>query len=155
MQPRIGKSIARLLTLRFAPECGEVFKTLRAKRGGWIKMPDEIEMARKNSGLGDTYVLLYEAEPRIYFCLYKAIFPKDTVKYLEQFDAGLAAISEAEKIKMLKDFDNDLSDETIYAEIEDTFSQMKMTPEAAKAQFEALPEEERIESIQRVQLALA
>ncbi|MCE7915738.1 MAG: hypothetical protein DYH15_13990 [Nitrosomonas sp. PRO4] len=155
MPPRIEKSIARYLAKTLAPECGEVFKTLRNKRGGWIRIPDELELARKNSGLGDAYVLLYEAEPRIYFCLFKAIFQEDTAKHLEQFDVDLTAISEADKLTMLKDFDHDLSDETIYSEIEDAFSQMKMMPEAAKAEFEALPEEERIEGVQRVQLALA
>lgn len=155
MQSRIEKSIARFLSVTLAPECGEVIKTLRTKRNGWIKMPDELEQLRKNSGLGDTYVLLYEAEPRIYFCLYKAIFSEDTAKQLEQFDAELAEISEAEKLKMLKDFDNDLSDETISAEIEENVSQEEITPEAVQAEFEALPEEERTAIIQRIQLGLA
>lgn len=47
------------LTITLAPECGEIFKTLRVKRGGWIKMPEKFEQSRKNSSLGDTYVLLY------------------------------------------------------------------------------------------------
>lgn len=67
MRTRIEKSIARFLAIMLAPECGEIMKTIRAKRNGWIKMPDELELLRKNSGLGDTYVLLYEAEPHINF----------------------------------------------------------------------------------------
>ncbi|PXW86840.1 hypothetical protein C8R34_1122 [Nitrosomonas sp. Nm84] len=37
MQPRIEKSIAHFLAKTLTPECGEIFKTLRAKRGsrGW------------------------------------------------------------------------------------------------------------------------
>jgi len=155
MRSRIEKSIARYLAIMLATECGEVFKTLRAKKGGWIKMPDKLELVRKNSGLGDTYVMLYEAEPCIYFCLYKAIFPEDTAKQLEQFDAGLAAVSETEKLDMLIDLNSDKFDEEISAEIEEKFSQMKMTPEAAKEEFEALPDEERTAIIQRIQLGLA
>jgi hypothetical protein len=66
MQLRIEKSIARFLVIMLTPECGEIMKAIRAKRDGWIKMPDELELVRKNSGLGDTYVLLYEAEPSIF-----------------------------------------------------------------------------------------
>lgn len=155
MHSRIEKSIARFLAITLVPECGEVFKTLRAKKGGWIKIPDELEQFRKNSGLGDTYVLLYEAEPRIYFCLYKAIFPEDTTKQLEQFDADFAAISEAEKLTILKDLNYDLYDEDNSVEIEDTLWQIKITPEAAQEEFEALPQEERIEFIRRLQCFLA
>ena len=80
MQPRIEKSIARLLTVKFAPECGEVLALYRAKRDGWIKMPEEIEQIRKNSGLGGAYVLAYEEESRILSCFMRSICPEDTVK---------------------------------------------------------------------------
>ncbi|MER0217548.1 MAG: hypothetical protein DU481_15620 [Nitrosomonas sp.] len=71
MSQQIEKSVARYLAITLAPECGEIFKTIRAKRNGWIKMPELLEQARKNSGLSDTYVTLYEAEPRINYCLIK------------------------------------------------------------------------------------
>lgn len=44
MQLRIEKSIARLLAVKFAPECGKVLALYRAKRDGWIKMPEENEL---------------------------------------------------------------------------------------------------------------
>ena len=50
---------------------------------------------------------------------------------------------------------SELSDEKIITEIDDALSQMKMSPEAAQEEFEALPEEERTAIIHRMQLALA
>ena len=151
MQSRIEKSVAHFLVATLAPECGEVFKTIRAKRNGWIKMPEWLERARKNSGLGDTYVTLYEAEPRINFCLIKSIFFENTSEQIKQFDNEFAAASEAEKLAILRDLNSDLSDEKIFTEI----SQMKMSSEAAREEFEALPEEERIAIIHRMQFFLA
>lgn len=108
MQSRIEKSIARFLTITLTPECGEIFKTLRFKRGSWIKMPEKFEQLRKNSGLGDTYVLLYEAEPRINYCLIKSIFLENTNELIKQFDNALAEVSEVEKLTILKNFNEDL-----------------------------------------------
>lgn len=86
MQSRIEKSIARLLAVKLAPECGEVLSLYRAKRDGWIKMPEEFEQIRKNSGLGDLYVIAYEEEPRILSCLIKSFFPGEAFKEFKQFN---------------------------------------------------------------------
>lgn len=155
MQSRIEKSVAHFLAVTLAPECGEIFKTIRAKRNGWIKMPEWLEQARKNSGLSDTYVTLYEAELRINYCLIKAIFLEDTSEQIKQFDNELAAVSEEEKLTILKDFSDDLSNENISAEIENALSQMKETSEETRKEFDALPEEERISFIHRMQFFLA
>ena len=129
MQSRIEKSIARYLAITLAPECGEIFKTIRSKRNGWIKMPEWFEQSRKNSGLGDTYVLLYEAEPRINYCLIKSIFLENTSELIKQFDNALSEVNEVKKLTILKNFNDDLPNENINSEIEDVLSQLKEAPE--------------------------
>jgi len=155
MQSRIEKSVARYLAITLAPECGEIFKAIRSKRNGWIKMPEWLELARKYSGLGDTYVTLYEAEPRINYCLIKAIFLEDTSEQIKQFDNELAAISEVEKLTILKNFNDNLPIENIGNEIEAILSQLREAPEITQEEFDALPEEERISIIHRMQFFLA
>lgn len=155
MQPHIEKSIARFLAIMLAPECGEIMKAIRAKRNGWIKMPDELELLRNNSGLGDTYVLLYEAELRINFCLIKSVFPEDTIEQIKQFDVELATASEVEKLTILEDFNNELIDDDIGIKLRDAVSRVRAAPDIAQKEFEALPKEERVELILRMQFALA
>ncbi len=155
MQSRIEKSVAHFLAVTLAPECGEIFKTIRAKRNGWIKMPAWLEQARKNSGLGDTYVTLYEAEPRINYCLIKAIFLENTSEQVKQFDNAFAEVSEVEKLAILKNFNDDLPIENIGNEIGDVLSQLREAPEITQEEFDALPEEERISVIHRMQFFLA
>lgn len=155
MQSRIEKSIARFLTIILVPECGEIFKTIRAKRNGWIKMPAWLEQARKNSGLGDTYVTLYEAEPRINYCLIKAIFLENTSEQVKQFDNAFAVVSEVEKLTILKNSNDDSLNENISTEIEEVLSQLREAPEITQEEFDALPEEERIAITHRAQFFLA
>lgn len=155
MQLRIEKSIARLLAIMLAPESGEVLKAFRAKRDGWIKMPEELEQLRMFSGLGDTYVLLYEAESRILFCLLKSLFPENTSEQVKQFDAEFAATSEEEKQVILKDIYGTLTNEDVDAQFKDVLSQIENALEAAQEEFEALTEEERIASIHCLQFFIA
>lgn len=44
----------------FIPEGGAVVRAFRTNLKGRIKMPDEFEQVRKNSGLGDKNVFVYE-----------------------------------------------------------------------------------------------
>lgn len=93
-QSRIEKSIARLLAIKLAPECGELLSSYRAKRDGWIKMPKEFEFIRENSGLGDLYVFAYEEESRILSCLIKSFFPGEDIEKLKQFNDEVIATAE-------------------------------------------------------------
>lgn len=56
MHSRLEKSLARRLILLVAPECGEVQSMFRSNRDGWVKMPAEIELLRKNLGIGEIHV---------------------------------------------------------------------------------------------------
>ncbi len=153
MQPRIEKSIARLLAMKFAPECGEVLASFRAKRDGWIKMPEEFELARKNCGLGDSYVVIYDSEPRILACLLKFLFPEDTIEKSKEFDAELAAISEEEKLELIDSALDELLSED--SQPFDTFSsKIDEGREAAQEASEALSEEEKEAILQQVSFFL-
>lgn len=155
MIPRIEKSLARFLAITLAPECGEVFKTLHVKHAGWIKMPEKLELLRKNSGLGDSYVLLYEAEPQINDCFPKFIFPENTDKQLAQFDTEVSALSEAEKLAILKNFNDDTNDENIDAPLRDIFLQLKAVPEATQREFDTLSEDEKVAILHPIKPFLA
>jgi len=153
MQTRIEKSIARLLTVKFAPECGEVLSLFRSKRDGWIKMPEEFELVRKNSGLGDIYVIAYEAEPRILSCLMKSICPDDTVKKFKEFDDELIAANEDEKLELvtqlLDELDNDEHFKTVSDFAENTSEE---DIEALKKEWDDLPEDVKTEVTRQIQL---
>lgn len=144
MQSRIEKSIACFLAIVLAPECGEVFKTLHVKHAGWIKMPEKLELLRKNSGLGDSYVLLYEAEPQINDCFSEFIFPENTNKQLAQFNTEVSALSEAEKLAILKDFNDDSIDENIGDPFRYIFSQLKTVSETVQRESNTLSEDEKM-----------
>ncbi len=155
MQSRIEKSIARLLAVKLASECGEVLSLYRAKRDGWIKMPEEFEQARKNSGLGDLYVIAYEEEPRILSCLIKSFFPGEAIKEFRQFNDDLVALPENEKIEFMDLCFNDfLSDESSHF-FEEIFHATEEEREAASLRFEALPEDEKQSAFITVQLLFA
>lgn len=151
MQPRIEKSIAHFLAMTIASECGEVFKTLHIKREGWIKMPEKLELLRKNSGLGDSYVLLYESENQINNSFIGFIFPEDTNKQLAQFDAEVSALSEAEKLAILKGFHDDSIDENIDAPLGNIFSQLKLVPAVTQSGLDALPDNEKAAFLKCIQ----
>jgi len=106
-----------------------------------------------NSGLCDSYVLLFEGENQINNSFFEFIFPRDTIKKLEEFDAELAEISEAEKLAILKDFNDDSIDENIGAPLGDIFSQLKLVPEATQNGFDALPDNQK-SSVSKMHTAL-
>lgn len=128
----IEKSVARFLAIELAPECGEVLSDFRAKRDGWVKMPDEIEQGLKNLGLGAYYVIAYEDELRIHGCLYKAIFPKHTVKDLKELEAEFIAASEEEKLAFFKDETSFSLDGEVRFEWKDFFPKTEEAKDAAK-----------------------
>lgn len=155
MQLRIEKSLAHFLAITLAPECGEVFKTLHIKYAGWIKMPEKLELLRKDSGLGDNYVSLYEAEHQINDCLYRFIFPENTDKQLAQFNSEFSALGETEKLAILKDFNDDSIDENIGTPFKDIFSQLKVVPEAVQEEFDTLSENEKVAILHPIKPFLA
>ncbi|MBS0496938.1 MAG: hypothetical protein JSR51_04720 [Proteobacteria bacterium] len=155
MQLRIEKPVAHFLAITLAPECGEVFKTLHVKRAGWIRMPEKLELLRKISGLGDSYVLFYEAETQINDCFSQFIFPENTNKRLAQFDAEVSALSEAEKLVILKDFNDDSNDENIGAPFKDIFMQLKALPEAAQKELDTLSEDAKVAILHPIKPFLA
>lgn len=104
MEPRIEKSIAITLSSQLVPICAELLMDYMAKRNGWIKMPKEFEQIRKNSDLGDSYVLAYEEESKILSCLMKSLFPSDTSNQLEQFDNEFLAVKENEKLDFVDSY---------------------------------------------------
>jgi hypothetical protein len=155
MTSRIEKSIARFLAVELAPECGEVLSDFRVKRDGWVKMPEEIERVCKGLNLGAYYVVAYEDERRIHSCLYKALFPEDFVEELLKLDAEFMALSEVEKLAMLKeDLDSPL-DETLGFSWEDFFPKTEAAREAARLQYESLSEEEKRDAAFRLAMLIA
>lgn len=154
MTERIEKSIARLLALELAPECGSTLANFRAKSDGWVKMPAEIEQILKNLGMGLYYVVAYEDENRINGCLYKAVFPENTIEEFQKLDAEFMALSEEEKITILRDgIDSPLDD--IFFSWKDFFPKTEEAREAAKKQFENLSEEERKKAVYRLVMFIA
>lgn len=154
MQSRVEKSIARLLAMKFAPECGEVLAAFRAKRDGWIKMPEEFEQIRKNCGLGDSYVIIYDSEPRILACFLKFLFPEDTSEKSKEFDAEMVAISEEEKLEFLEsDLDELLSDDS--APYDSIPPETEEARESAQEAFDSLSEEEKEASFRQIQFFFA
>jgi hypothetical protein len=141
MTVRLEKSVAARLAADLAPECGEVLSAFRAKRDGWVKMPDELELIRKNCGLGDQYVIAYEDERRINGCLFKSMFPQNTTEALKELDAEFAALSEEEKLALFED-----ESESPLSEILDFdvfFPKTEEAREEARKQFESLSAEEQ------------
>lgn len=152
MHSRIEKSIARLLAVKFAPECGELLALYRAKRDGWIKMPEEFELIRKNSGLSDVYVIAYEAEPRILSCLMKSICPEDAVKKFKEFDDELIIVNEKEKIELVEQLLDDLENDEYPESPSETDEEVLEDIKAAKKEWEDLPEDEKTSIISQIQL---
>jgi len=152
MQLRIEKSIARLLAVKLAPECGEVLSLYRAKRDGWIKMPAEFELIRKNSGLGDLYVVAYEEESRILSCLIKSLFPGEAIKEFKQFNDELVQLSESEKLDFMDLCVSDFLEDDSSHFFESIFQATEDEREDARKRFEAMPEDEKKSAFTTVQL---
>jgi hypothetical protein len=149
MISRIEKSLARLLAVQMAPECGDVLSHFRNNSDGWVRMPQEIEQVYKNLGLGPFYVLAYEDELRIHGCLYKGVFPQNTVENVIQLEAEFRALSEEEKIAILRE-DTDSSLNDISFRWGDFFPKTEEAKEAAKKQFEAFSDEDKKDVIFRL-----
>lgn len=143
MTARIEKSIAHRLASLLAPECGEVLSDFRAKRDGWVKMPNDIEQLRKNLGLADLYVLVYESEGRIFNCLSKFVFPDNTADELKKFDEEFLALSEEEKLALFDDGAISSFEDELDFSWDKFFPKTEEAKEAARQQFEALTEEEK------------
>jgi hypothetical protein len=154
MQFRVEKSIARFLALVFAPEGGALVDIFRSSRNGWIKIPEEFELARKNTGLGDSYVVVYESEPRILYCLIRAIFPEKLDEELKMFDACYRAASEEEKLEFLKELSEELLHDDTYLQFRDTIPRTRKAREAARKEFEALSAAEKNEILHQDRLFL-
>lgn len=154
MQPRIEKSIARFLAFMFAPEGGAVVKAFRTSLKGRIKIPDELEQARKNSGLGDKYVLVYESELHILYCLIRAFIPEKYDSELEKFVAAYEAASEDEKLEFFKELSENLLTDDIYEKFRELIPKTEEERKAAKEEFENLAEEEKKEVIRQVHFFL-
>jgi len=154
MQPRIEKSIARFLASVFAPEGGALVDIFRSSRNGWIKLPEEFEQARKNTGLGDTYVVVYESEPLILHCLIRAIFSEKYNEELKMFNDIYDAASEKEKIECLKEISDELLSDDTYIKLIELIPRTQETREAAQRAFDVLPEDEQIEILKHTKLFL-
>lgn len=147
MTARIEKSIARRLAVLLAPECGEVLSDFRIKRDGWVKMPAEIELLRKNLGLGEIYVHTYEDENRIWSCLYRGVFPENTVEEIKKLDAEFFALSEEDQLALFDDgavaaFNNELD-----ISWDEIFPKTEEAKEATRKKFESFSDEEKKTSI--------
>lgn len=150
MTSRIEKFVARRLAVMLAPECGETLATFREKRDGWVKFPQELELLRKNSGLGDTYVLTYEDELRIFSCLMRAFFPEDTAETIREIDAEFRQSSADEKLAFI----NEVADETLES-LTASFRLSEEEKEKQRQIFMALPEDEKTAEIHKLQNVLA
>lgn len=140
---RVEKSLARRLAVLVAPECGEVLSMFRSNRDGWVKMPAHLELIRKNLGIGEIYVRTYEDENRIWSCLYRGVFPENTVEELKKLDEEFVALSEEEKLALFEDdavasFSNELD-----ISLDDIFPKTEEDKETARKLFDALSEEEK------------
>lgn len=154
MQSRIEKSIARFLALMFAPEGGAVVKAFRTGLDGRIKIPNEFEQARKNSGLGDKYVLVYESELHILYCFIRAIFPEKYDTELEKFVAAYKTANEKEKLEFFKALSECLLTDDIYEKFRNLIPRTEEERNAAKKEFENLSEDEKNEAIRQVHFFL-
>jgi hypothetical protein len=143
MSIRIEKSLARRLAVLAAPECGEVLSEFRFNRDGWVKMPAEFELVRKNSGVGELYVLTYEDENRIWNCLFKGIFPENTAEELKKLDEELLALSEEEKLTLFDEDSISSLNKNLDFAWDDIFPKTEEAKEAARKLFDALSEEEK------------
>ncbi|MBE7526002.1 hypothetical protein HS096_07060 [candidate division WWE3 bacterium] len=155
MQLRTEKSIARFLALMFAPEGGAVVKAFRTSLNGRIKIPDEFEQARKNSGLGDKYVLVYESELHILYCLIRAILPEKHDSELKEFIVAYEVASEEERLEFFRVLSESLLTDDIYEKFRDLIPRTEEARKAAKEKFENLSEDEKKEVIRQVHLFLA
>ena len=155
MEPRIEKSIAITLASQLVPICTELLMDYMDKCNGWIKMPKEFEQIRKNSDLGDSYVLAYEEESRILSCLMKSLFPSDTSNQLEQFDNEFLAVKENEKLDFVDSYLSEKLDGDLFHLFEKLSNATNEDQEIARKELEALSEDEKREIFLSRQLFFA
>lgn len=147
---RIEKPLARRLATILAPECGETLAAFREKRDGWVRFPSELEQARKNTGLGDAYVLTYEDELRIHSCLLRWAFPENTAEAIKELEVEFCGASSDEKLDAL----NQILD-VDFEDFDALFNLSEDEKEKLRQSFKALPEEEKIVETHRAQNLLA
>lgn len=155
MQPLIEKSIAITLASQLVPICAELLMDYVAKRNGWIKMPKEFEQIRKNSDLGDSYVLAYEEESRILSCLMKSLFPGDTSNQLKQFDNEFLAVKENEKLDFVDSYLSENLGGDLFYLFENLSNATNDDWDITRKELEALSEDEKGKIFLSIQLFLA
>lgn len=143
MQLRLEKSIAITLASQLVPICAELLKDYMAKRNGWIKMPEEFELIRQSSNLGDSYVLAYEEENRILSCLMNSFFPGDTTHQLKQVDNELLALKENEKLMFVDSYLSKKLGGDLFYLFENISQATDDDRETARKELETLSEDER------------
>jgi len=154
MLSRIEKPIARRLTIMLAPECGEVLSHFRAKRDGWVKLPHKFEELRKNSGLGDSYVVAYEDESRILSSLFKGIFSENASEELKQFNTEFLALTPEERIEVVDAVSKFLQGAEFKLILDNAFVITEKDRETARQAFEAQSSEKKAADIQSIQYLL-
>ena len=150
MFDRIEKSLARHITVALAPECGGILSDFHQKRDGWVKLPDILEQVRKNSGLGDSYVIAYENEARIFLSLCKAIFPENTKAEINQFDTEFQSATPEERMELFSLFQSDEFDLTL----DSLLSVTEEEREKHRKEYEALSTKEQYDCILSIQFFL-
>jgi len=154
MSNRVDKSIAHRLAVMLSPEFGDALSGFRAKRDGWVKLPPEIEQIRKNTGLGDSYVLAYEDENRILYCLFKTIFPVNTVDEIKQQNDEFMAATPEERDNAVNEMFVCFQSEEFDLTLDSLYPKTEADCEAARKKFEALSSEEKTAVLQTAQYFL-
>lgn len=143
MFDRIEKSLVHNITMMLAPECGGILSDFRVQHNGWVKLPDILEQCRKNSGLGDAYVLAYENETRIYFSLCKAIFPENTEAKIKQLNTEVLSATPEERMELFSLFQSEEFDLTL----DNILSVTDEERERYRKEYEALSAKEKYNCI--------
>ena len=145
---KLEKSLIHQLVIALAPEFGELLKIFNDKYGGWVRMPEEIEQIRKNSGLGDHYVIGYEDERRINDWLLKLCFPENTAESARALEAEFNTArfeDRSEVVEMLISAAQD-------PELDFALPETEAEKAEVRAEFESLTEEEQKGVIRKTQL---
>lgn len=147
----LEKSLIHQLVVALAPEFGGLLKIFNDKYGGWVRMPEEMEQLRKNSGLGDHYVIGYEDERRIPDWLQKLHFPENTAESSQAFEEEFSSASFEER--------SDLVEELLTAaqnpDLDLALPETEEEKEAAMAEFKSMSEEDQKKAVRNAQLFCA
>jgi len=140
---RLSKDVASRLVVQLLPEYMEVFREAQRPEG-WRKVAETFGEIRKRLNI-DGYVALYDDERRLHGCFAYFWLGAEGVKELAN---ELNGASPEELGKFVEDFaadclENDWADEL--------FPDSPQREAELRAQFEALPPEEKAEAIKRGQ----